>query len=269
MRDPDGRFRVAAYRVHPAPCSASPSAPSALPAPPSAPRAQTRLYAKYVSVEGIPVVSSAQVSDHALLSASTIVRRMLRKRPDIRDRLVAEGVRVAVMSPVEQTARSPRAEDAAQGADRQRRAPTGIERARGLGGSFGIPVASAERSENLQCMPCDRYRGGDVLMHEFGHTIEDIGLARDLPFQRDLVAAYDDALAKGLWRGTYSARDRHEYWAVGVQIAGSTQNEPWDGGARERSSRHAILWLYASCWSASSWQTAGAIRAATSKPRRR
>ena len=54
-------------------------------------------------------------------------------------------------------------------------------------------------------------------MHEFGHTIDVIALAHDAIFQRALQTAYDAALAKGLWRGTYAATNPREYWAEGVQ----------------------------------------------------
>ena len=140
---------------------------------------------------------------------------MLSQRSDLRERLIAAGVRVAVMAPTEQTLDLPEQAELAS-------TPTdtpGVdwnERARGLGGTLAIPVASCG-VENLLCHPCDRYYGENVLMHEFGHTIEVIALAHDAPFQQALQAAYNTALAKGLWRGTYAATNPREYWAEGVQ----------------------------------------------------
>ncbi len=215
VEDPQGAWHPVGYDVRPAPCIASSvAATSSLRRPPAS-LALDAFYAKYVDADGLPVVGSAQVSDRALLAARVIVRRMLRKRPDLRDRLRAAGLRVTVMSPTEQTLDIPEQAELAQ-------SPTdtpGIDwnqRARGLGGSFDIPVASCSE-ENLLCMPCDRYQGENILVHEFGHTIETMGLAADVSFQRDLREAYDAALTKGLWRGTYAASNVHEYWAEGVQ----------------------------------------------------
>ncbi len=90
------------------------------------------------------------------------------------------------------------------------------ERARGLGGSLEDPSASGSE-ENLLCMPCDRYRGGNVLVHEFAHIIELVGLVRDQAFRRALHDAFANATAKKLFQAPYPATNEHEYWAVGVQ----------------------------------------------------
>ena len=98
----NGSWRLGGYLVR-ANCPASgPVSASALRSPPGA-LALEPFYAKYVDADGIPIVSSGHASDRALLAACQIVRRMLRKRPDLRERLIAAGVRVAVMAPTEQT----------------------------------------------------------------------------------------------------------------------------------------------------------------------
>jgi len=64
-------------------------------------------YEKYLSVEGLPVLSSAKVSDVAMREAANIVNQMLLNRQDVRRELIARGVRVSVMAPDEKTTNIP------------------------------------------------------------------------------------------------------------------------------------------------------------------
>jgi Sulfatase-modifying factor enzyme 1/Protein of unknown function (DUF4019) len=214
MKESDGAWRVAGYHVTQAPCRATDPGPSSLPAPPQE-LGLDPFYAKFLLADGVPIVSSARASDHALRSALTIVRRMLRKRPDIRDRLIAEGARLVVMSPTEQTLDIPE-QAFLRGTPTDTPGVDWNERTRGLGGTIDLPLASCGE-ENLLCLPCDTAGREQVLIHEFGHLIERVGLAWDEVFKRALVAAYDAAVAKDLWHGAYPSRNKHEYWAVGVE----------------------------------------------------
>ena len=76
-------------------------------------------------------------------------------------------------------------------------------------------MSSAE--ENLL-----HYPGGGgsypVLIHEWAHAIHRFGLNTVAPaFDSRLKIAYDAAMEKGLWQGTYASSDRGEYWAEGTQ----------------------------------------------------
>jgi formylglycine-generating enzyme required for sulfatase activity len=214
--DRDGRWRVISYFVRAAATACAPAAPltTTLANPPATLGLDT-FYKKYVDAEGLPIVSSERTTDRALFAARDIARHMLRKRPDVRERLARARVRIVVMASSEVTLDVPEHAELAG-------TPTDVatldwnERARGLGATMAIPVTSAGE-ENLTCLPCDRYRGENVLMHELGHSIMNLGLAGDTVFQRALHAAYDDAISRGLWRGTYAAKNVDEYWAEGVQ----------------------------------------------------
>jgi alpha-glucosidase len=64
----------------------------------------------------------------------------------------------------------------------------------------------------------DRYRGENILIHEFSHCIAGQGLRRLHPdFNDRLRALYEDAKAKGLWARTYAMENPAEYWAEAVQ----------------------------------------------------
>jgi hypothetical protein len=86
-------------------------------------------------------------------------------------------------------------------------------RARGLGGRI-----SSCGEEGLLAYPGDPYLTENLLIHEFAHTIHSHGLKTLFPdFDQRLKAAYEKAIAAGLWKGTYAAENHHEYWAEGVQ----------------------------------------------------
>ena len=54
-------------------------------------------YAKICVASGVPVVSSNQVDDRALVAAADIVAHMLDPRPDLRNRLMANRLHVGVI----------------------------------------------------------------------------------------------------------------------------------------------------------------------------
>jgi hypothetical protein len=90
-------------------------------------------------------------------------------------------------------------------------------RARGLGGTPHIPTTSCAE-ENLLGYASDRYRGESILVHEFAHTIHEVGLrALDRGFDGRLRRLFNQAADRGLWNRTYAAVDHKEYWAEGVQ----------------------------------------------------
>ena len=163
-------------------------------------------YRKCIEVDGLPIVSSAEVSDYALKEAAYLVDRMLAGRRDLIDVMVRDQVRVAVMAYSERTVDIPEHRDLQPPAFWNRRA-------RGLGGR-----TTSCGEENLLNFPGDPYDGENILIHEFAHCIHSQGLARlDPGFDPRLKSTYDAALARGLWKGTYAASNPAEYWAEGVQ----------------------------------------------------
>src|SRR5262249_13550872 len=103
-------------------------------------------------------------------------------------------------------------------------------RARGLGATRARPAVSCAE-ENILCYPGDPYAAENILIHEFAHTIHEIGLGRlDPTFDRRLKAAFKDATERGLWKNTYAGSNPSEYWAEGVQ--------DWFDNNRENDSQH-------------------------------
>ena len=196
------------------PCSGGDGTPGG-PTPPAVVRPPAALkldpfYEKFVDANGIPVVSSAKVPDEALHAAAEMLRHMLRKRADLCRAMAERGVKLAVMSRDEVTTDVP---------EHSRLTPKDHwdRRARGLGGTPSIPTTSCAE-ENVLGYGDDRYSGESILIHEFAHTVHEVGLrAVDDTFDARLKALYEQAVAKGLWKDTYAATNRNEYWAEGVQ----------------------------------------------------
>lgn len=167
-------------------------------------------YTKYVSVEGFPIVSSEKVADAALLEAAYIVWNMLEPMPHVREAMIANRTRLAIMAVDEMTTHIPEHSDL-------RPAAYWNMRARGLGATRVRPAVSAGE-ENLLHYRGDPYVGESILVHEFAHAIHQMGLETvDETFNDRLRDAYEAAMAEGLWEDAYAAVNTHEYWAEGVQ----------------------------------------------------
>lgn len=168
-------------------------------------------YTQYVrSAAGIPVVSSPEVTPQALAEAAWLLERMLATRPDVAAAIGRSPARFVVMAHDEFTTQVPE-HSHLEPRDHWDR------RARGLGGDIDQPATSCGE-ENLLCFEGDPYAAENILIHEFAHTIHQVGLAQvDPTFHKRLDAAYEEAKSAGRWQGTYAMTNAAEYWAEGVQ----------------------------------------------------
>ena len=145
-------------------------------------------YKKCVMVEGLPVVGSAKVSDYALLEATYLIRKEIGHRPEILRAMAKNGVRFAVMAPIEMTTDIPEHSDLT---------PRNFwnRRARGLGATTARPAVSCGE-ENLLCLRGDPYSTENILLHEFAHAVHEMGLHTvDPTFDARLQQVYDSAKA--------------------------------------------------------------------------
>ncbi len=169
-------------------------------------------YKKYTNANGIPVISSGRVSEEALLKTRSIVVTMLAKRDDVRLMMIEKNARVGVIGSTEVTTDMPEyaflKDDPVTNWD---------ERARGLGGTIWVPLTTGAE-ENILCHSNDRYRGEDILVHEFAHAIHGMGIKYvEDDFEQRLNALFTNAVNSGLWADTYAETNFSEYWAEGVQ----------------------------------------------------
>lgn len=180
-------------------------------------------YAQAVMLRGFPIVGSTNVSAPAMREAAWIVRHMLGSRDDLLDAMASNHVRLAVMAWNEFTT------DVPEHAHLQPKVYWD-RRARGLGATPSAPAVSCGE-ENLLGHPGDPYSTENILIHEFAHAIHETGLNTvDPTFDRRLQDAFHSATNRGLWKGTYAAVNRQEYWAEAVQS--------WFDNNRENDALH-------------------------------
>lgn len=170
-------------------------------------------YKKYVNVNGIHIVSSHRVPDSAVYAACRIIDYMTKCLPvEVLKQMQKADSRVAIMARYEGTTDIPEhaylANDTSVNWDL---------RARGLGGTLDLPLTSCAE-ENLLCYQIDKYHAEDILIHEFAHTIHEVGILPLKPnFNSQLQEMLDTALKEGKYQNTYAGTNIWEYWAEGVQ----------------------------------------------------
>lgn len=180
-------------------------------------------YQKHLDVGGLPVVGSSKVSDAAIMEAAWIVNKLVGHRPDILKAMADNNTRLAVMAYNEYTTDVPEHKFLSTAVFWNRRA-------RGLGATRSAPAVSCAE-ENLLCHPNDPYSTENICIHEFAHAIHSMGMVTvDPTFDERLKKAFKDSTGKGLWKNTYAATNRQEYWAEAVQS--------WFDDNRENDSLH-------------------------------
>jgi len=199
-------------------------------------------YEKYLDARGLPVLSTADVSDTALRTACVIVANMLSLRQDLRDAMAELDMRVVVIGRDQVTTNIPEYANLYQtnpGPD--------WNSFRGVGATVVTPVTSAGE-ENLMCDRGDTYGGVNVLVQVFGTSIYLAVREVDPTFEDRLRAADTAARAAGLWENTYvrGADPRQnliEYYAEGVEDWFETgpESSPPDGVFNEINTRAELM----------------------------
>ncbi|MET0343921.1 MAG: hypothetical protein ABW252_23100 [Polyangiales bacterium] len=167
-------------------------------------------YTKYIDANGLPVLSSAKPDDRALKLACVLLNDVLRKRDDVRQALIRNRARFAIIGRNEGTAEIPEY-------GYRNRPQADIDyinrRARGMAG-----IVASCGEENILCLPGDRYYNESICLHEFAHTIAMYGIySADRTFQTRLRESYNSAKTSGILEGTYRKENEQEYWAEGAQ----------------------------------------------------
>lgn len=172
-------------------------------------------YKKYVDADGIPIVSSGNVSDSALIRASKVVSQMLAKREDVKKAMIVKGSKVMIIGEKEEVCDIPEYKHIC---DTPENIAYWNKRARGFGGAPEHDFSASCGEENVICLPGDRYKGESILVHEFAHIIHMVGILGINPsFDNELEALRLKAIEKGLWKDTYAISNKEEYFAETVQ----------------------------------------------------
>lgn len=163
-------------------------------------------YQKYADAAGVPIVSSDSPADEALSRACELVIDMTSARLDVREALIENHIRFAIIGEDELTNDIPEYSYLDDSIN---------QRARGLGGT---PAGSCAEESILCHADLDPWRGEGICVHEFAHTIASGGLfVADPTFEGRLEDAFSNAQSSGLFANTYAMENYQEYWAEGVQ----------------------------------------------------
>lgn len=195
-------------------------------------------YKKYLNANGIPVLSSDNVPDEALVKVRDMANYMLKNIPEVRSKMISYHARIGIMSKDEVTTDIP--EHAFLASDPNTNWDT---RARGLGGTIYVPLTSCAE-ENILCYQVDNYQTEDIFIHEFAHSIHLMGIMYvDPTFNTRLTAIYNQSLLAGKWANTYAAENIEEFWAEGVQdwFNCNSQSNPPNGIHNHVNTRNELM----------------------------
>lgn len=172
-------------------------------------------YTKLLNADGLLLLGSDKVPDEAFYEAAYLIDRVLVGRDDLRQAIAKLEIRLVIMNQDEFTTDVP---EHARLADHENGKDWWDRRARGLG-ARGYRTAMSVGVENLLQYKGDPYHDESILIHEFAHVIDDVGLAEvDKAFEDRLAKNYKLAMQEGLWEGGYGQTNRSEYWAECVQV---------------------------------------------------
>jgi hypothetical protein len=161
-------------------------------------------YSKRLDYQGIPIKASSAVSDDALVAAHARLFMMLRLLPVAIDNLKSASSELHLIGKDQVTSDLPEYKDLK---DKPFDGELTVDqRTRGLGG-----VIASCGEENLLGLNQDRYKGGDICVHEFAHTLQVYGLSKGV--QNLISRQFQLAISKGLWKSAYASTNEHEYFA--------------------------------------------------------
>lgn len=163
-------------------------------------------FAKELFCHGIPIKTSAEVTNEAMYVACDRISMELKNLPQVISNLVAAGVEVHIIGQHQVTSDLPEFRDLKGKPLPEYQGKTIDQRTRGMGGRL-----TSCGEENLLKLPNDHYFGRDILVHEFAHAIRQYGIP--LSVVQRFNEQYHRSLDMGLWKGAYAASNGDEFFA--------------------------------------------------------
>jgi hypothetical protein len=212
-------------------------------------------YTKFTWAREFIVLGSKHVSDEALLKANDIIRKMFAYRHDILKSMISDGARLIVLGRNEKLSDLPEFKDAKEraGFDEVRyceytpslkRMVVAEENVLGL---TGEPFAGKCMVISVFAKGLYQVAGLRAVDPDFekrrGKQQYELRVKRlDIEFDQRFRKLYDEAMSKGLWKGTAAARNSIEYWSAGVEayFDAAGAGTPPHGADRPITSREAL-----------------------------
>jgi hypothetical protein len=188
--------------------------------------------------------------NEALLKANDTIRKMFAYRHDILKALIADGVKLVVLTPAESLADLPECEKAQESLKSEVSSSNSSDfTPRTSNSPFDLTARFLEYTPQVKLLVVDQanlladlkdpYAGGSQLIRVFAKAIHSVTGTRpvdpnwekrgrdvqqyelrvqrmDVRFDEKLKTLYEAARSKGHWKGTPAVHDRVEYWAQGV-----------------------------------------------------
>jgi alpha-glucosidase len=213
-------------------------------------------YTKFTYAREFPVLGSKRVSDEAMLKANDTIRKMFAYRHDILKAMMNEGeARLVVLGRGEKLTDLPELKSS--------KGTAAFDDVRYLDYTPELKLMVVPE-ENVLSLPNDPLDGESSVVAAFARGLHRVTASRpvdpefdkrrqkqqyelrvkrlDVEFDQRLGKLYDDAIAKGLWKGTPAARDRVEYWTAGVlaYFDAAGNGFPPNGADRPVTTREAL-----------------------------
>ena len=167
-------------------------------------------FSKRLDFHGIPIKAHKVVVDEALYAAyerlALLFTNLLTKQPMVISNLVAARAELHIIGRDHVTTDLPEWRRDKGKPLAEYNGLTRDQRTRGMGG----PQTSCGE-ENLLRSDKDRYRGRDICLHEFSHSILNNGCPRELKAR--FAAQRTHSLANGLWVKSYAGSNVDEFFA--------------------------------------------------------
>ena len=194
---------------------------------------ESGFFAKRLDYEGIAIKAPTNVMDEALFAAYGRLSMMLSNLPSVRVKLRAAGAELHIIGRDQVTTDLPEWRQDKGKALAEYHGLTRDQRTRGMGG-----LLTSCGEENLLKLEKDRYRGRDICVHEFAHSILGYGASRTV---RDKVREqHRRSLDRGLWIGSYAGSNHDEFFAELSMWYFGTHGDLGMQGARPASGRDGL-----------------------------
>ena len=171
---------------------------------------EKEFFSKRLDFHGIPIKAHKVVADEALVAAydrlSMLFSNLLTEQPMVLSNLVAAGAELHIIGRDQVTTDLPEWRHDRGKPLAEYKGLTRDQRTRGMGG-----LLTSCGEENLLKLEKDRYRGRDICLHEFSHSIRNNGIPRAVRSRFD--DQWKRSLAKGLWQKCYAGSNPDEFFA--------------------------------------------------------
>jgi alpha-glucosidase len=165
-------------------------------------------FSKRLEFQGVPIKAHSVVSNEALYAAWDRLSMMLSKQPMVVSNLARAGSELHIIGRDQVTTDLPewRHDKGKPLWEPTYNGMTRDQRTRGMGG-----LLTSCGEENLLKLEKDKYRGRDICLHEFAHSVHDFGLTRDVRNRFD--AQWKKSLDAGHWVKSYAGSNPDEFFA--------------------------------------------------------